>query len=60
MNFKQVLSHFGLAARGLATATSLLTLVAAPSHAQQMAVTIDNDDIGGACSAPPGPRRAFG
>jgi hypothetical protein len=54
MNFKQVLSYFALASTGLAAATALLTLVSAPSHAQQT-VTIDNDDIGGVVRGPAGP-----
>ena len=54
MNFKQVLHYFTLAVTGLAAA-GLLTLVSAPTYAQQAAVAIDNDDIGGVVLGPTGP-----
>jgi hypothetical protein len=51
---KQILSYFTLAVAGIATA-GLLTLVSAPAGAQQAAVAIDNDDIGGVVRGPSGP-----
>jgi len=50
MNLKRVSCYFTLAMTGLA---ALLTLVSAPSHAQQVA--IDKDDIGGVVRGPAGP-----
>jgi hypothetical protein len=51
---KQILSYFTLAFAGIATA-GWLTLVSAPAGAQQAAVAIDNDDIGGVVRGPSGP-----
>jgi len=50
----QVRYYFALAAAGFAAA-ALATLVSAPAHAQQAAVAIDNDDIGGVVRGPNGP-----
>jgi hypothetical protein len=55
MNLRQVLSYFTLAAIGLAAALGLPILAASPACAQQAAVAIDNDDIGGVVLGPTGP-----
>jgi len=54
MIFGQVRYHFTLAALGVAAAAGLLGVMA-PAHAQQAAVAIDNDDIGGVVRGPNGP-----
>ena len=43
---KQILSYFTFTVTGIAAA-GLLSLISAPARAQQAAVAIDNDDIGG-------------
>src|SRR5260221_9086323 len=55
MNFKHILSYVTFAVTGLAAAAGLLAFVTAPARAQQMAVAIDNDDIGGVVRGPAGP-----
>jgi len=50
---KQVLSYFTFAVT--VAAAGMLTLVSAPTGAQQAAVAIDNDDIGGTVRGPSGP-----
>src|SRR6266545_2705528 len=55
MNLKQVL-YSTVAVIGLAALSSVLPgSVSAPAHAQQAAVAIDNDDIGGVVRGPAGP-----
>ena len=49
-----------LAAFGVAATAGLPCLVSAPAHAQQAAVAIDNDDIGGVVRGPKGPKPASG
>ena len=44
-----------LAVMGFAAPAGLLTLVSVPAHAQQAAVAIDKDDIGGEVRGPHGP-----
>jgi hypothetical protein len=55
MNLKQVRYYFTLAAFGFAAVAGLPGVISAPSHAQQAAVAIDNDDIGGVVLGPNGP-----
>src|ERR1700686_2143838 len=50
---KPILSYFTLIAAGIAAAG--LILISAPAPAQQAAVAIDNDDIGGVVRGPSGP-----
>src|SRR3978361_2326217 len=54
MNLTRVAGYFELAVAGFAAEAVLLTLVTAPSHAQQT-VAIDGDDIGGVVTGPSGP-----
>src|SRR6202140_2009551 len=51
---RQILSYFAFAATCVAAA-GLLPLASLPARAQQAAVAIDNDDIGGVVSGPNGP-----
>ena len=51
---KQILSYFIFALTGTAAA-GLLAQISAPASAQQAAVAIDNDDIGGVVRGPGGP-----
>ena len=51
---KQILAYFTFTVTGIAAA-SLLSLISAPARAQQAAVTIDNDAIGGVVRGPVGP-----
>ncbi|MGB8607320.1 hypothetical protein, partial [Bradyrhizobium sp.] len=51
---KQIIVYFTFTVTGIAAA-SLLSLISAPARAQQAAVTIDNDAIGGVVRGPVGP-----
>lgn len=53
---KQILSYLTLIATGIAAAG--LMSMAVPARAQQAAVAIDNDDIGGVVRGPAGPEAA--
>jgi hypothetical protein len=55
MNLRHILCCFSFAVTGFAPAAALLALAAAPAMAQQAAVAIDSDDIGGVVRGPAGP-----
>src|SRR3989440_12114699 len=55
MNLKPILSCLSFAVSALAPAAAVLAVATAPAMAQQTAVAIDNDDIGGVVRGPAGP-----
>src|SRR6266699_5988354 len=55
MNLKPILSCLSFAVSALAPAAAVLAVATAPAMAQQTAVAIDNDDLGGVVTGPNGP-----